>query len=127
VSGIRDLAVGALLAAPFLFPVLACSGQPPAPAPAESSYTVAAEILEVSAPDAPRREVLLAHDAVPDFVDIDGKVVGMAAMTMPFPVAPSVDLGAYQPADRVRATFVVRFHGSPAYEVTRLEKISPPP
>lgn len=119
--------VGVLLAAPLIFSFLACSGQTTTPPPVEHTYTVAAEILKISAPDAPRREVLLAHDAVPDFVDIDGKVVGMAAMTMPFPVSPSVDLSAYQPADRVRATFVVRFHGSPAYEVTRLEKISPPP
>jgi Cu/Ag efflux protein CusF len=105
--------------------VLSCRGNPPALP--EHRYTVAAEIIRVSAPDSPRREVVLQHEAVPEFVDIDGKKVGMEAMTMPFPVAPGVDLSAFQASDAVRATFVVRFHGSPAYEVIQLEKNPSPP
>lgn len=100
--------------------IAACRGNPPALQ--EHSYTVAAEIIRISAPNAPRREILLQHEAVPEFVDQNGNRVGMAAMTMPFPVAASVNLPDFQPTDKVRATFVVRFQGSPPYEVTRLER-----
>lgn len=105
--------------------VLSCRGNPPALP--EHTYTVAAEIIRISSPNEPRREILLQHEAVPEFVDQDGNKVGMAAMTMPFPVAARVNLADFQPTDKVRATFVVRFQGSPPYEVTRLEKNSSRP
>lgn len=114
-----------LVTAPLLVLLAAACGAPAPPAAGEHTYTVAAEVIRISTPDAPRREIVLQHEAIPDFLDADGKKVGMEAMTMPFPVATGIDLGAFQPDDRVSATFVVRFQGSPPYEITKLEKISP--
>lgn len=104
----------------------ACGGSSPSVG-TEHSYTVTAEIVRLPKPDAPRRDLVLAHEAIPEFVDIRGENTGMEAMTMPFPLAQGLDLGSLQPGDHVRATFVVRFQGSPPYQVTHLEKISDSP
>lgn len=95
--------LGALL---LLAPLVACRTEVSPPPPA-STYEVAGEIVRL--PTAERPEILLQHEAVPGFRDENGKVVGMDAMTMPFPLAPDVPLTGLAVGDAVLFTLEVRW------------------
>jgi Cu/Ag efflux protein CusF len=73
--------------------------QPSAPA---REYTVRGEIVRVGP-----SEVTIRHEAIPDFADRSGAVVGMNAMVMPFPLARGVDVVGLAPGARVRFRFVM--------------------
>jgi Cu/Ag efflux protein CusF len=70
-------------------------------------YTVRGEVVRVSPPGAAAAELSIRHEAIPDFADRTGAVVGMAAMVMPFPVAPGVSLAGVEPGDKVRFRFAM--------------------
>ena len=79
--------------------------QAAAPAQASASareYTVRGEVVRVGP-----SELTLRHEAIPDFADRSGAVVGMNAMVMPFPVASGVDLVGLAPGARIRFRFVM--------------------
>jgi Cu/Ag efflux protein CusF len=65
----------------------------------------------------------IQHEAIPTFVNIAGKKVGMMAMTMPFAVATGVSLKGISPGDKISFTYEVRFHGEPRNLVTRVAKL----
>ena len=92
--------------------------------PSDGTYTVRAEV--VGLPDPAReadRQLRIHHEAVPDFVGFEGEVVGMASMTMPFPVAPGVDLEGVAEGDPVEVTFEVRWEGSPPLRIVDLREL----
>lgn len=102
------------------------TGEDEAAGPADQSYTVRGEV--VAPPDRERRgvrQLRVRHEAIPDFVGFDGEVVGMASMTMPFPVAPDVSLEGVEPGDPVELTFEVRWEGSPPLRIVGLRKLPP--
>jgi hypothetical protein len=55
----------------------------------------------VALPPKPGGELVLRHEAIPDFTDKSGAVVGMSSMVMPFPVAPDLSLAAIAPGDKI--------------------------
>lgn len=87
-------------------------------------YTVRGEIVRVPAPGAPARELLLRHEAIPDFVSASGQVVGMDAMVMPFAVAPDVSLDGIRPGDKIEAVLAVDW-SRPSTRIERLQKLPP--
>jgi Cu/Ag efflux protein CusF len=109
---------GMLLALAALLLAAACR---PAPPPV---YQVRGESRQL--PVAPARDLMIRHEAIPDFKDEAGRVVGMEAMTMPFTLAPGVELGGLAPGDRVEFTLEVRWD-DPANlaRITRLVRLPP--
>ena len=85
-------------------------------------YTVRAEIVRLPDPAAPRREVALRHEAIDDFADASGKVVGMGAMVMPFELAPGVSLDGVGVGEKVEARFAVGW-SPPVLRVEELRKL----
>lgn len=86
-------------------------------------YTVNGEIVALPDPARPDgTDLYLRHEAIPDFVGVDGATVGMEAMTMGFPLASGVDLAGLEVGDAVVFDFEVRWQGSPPLQVTRVER-----
>lgn len=78
----------------------------------------------------PGAELKIHHEHIPGFKTKEGSVnvtadgvPGMKSMIMPFPVGEGVDLSGFAVGDTVKFTFVVHWGGSPAWEVTRIEKM----
>lgn len=119
-----------LPAALLLLALAACRDSAPAPAagpapgPADGlrRYTVRAELVRLPDPAAPRREVALRHEAIDDFADANGKVVGMGAMVMPFELAPGVSLDGLAAGEKVEARFAVGW-SPPLLRVEQLRKL----
>ena len=59
-----------------------------------------------------KTQLSILHEAIPDFVGINGDVVGMKSMTMPFTVADSVDLTDIEPGSRVQIELSVDWNRS---------------
>lgn len=99
----------------------------PEPAtPPDGTYTVRAEVVGV--PESERqddRQLRIHHEALPDFVGFEGEVVGMASMTMPFPLGPDVDLEGVDEGDPVEVTFEVRWEGTPPVRIVELRELPP--
>ena len=68
-------------------------------------YTIRAEVVRL--PERPGGDVVLRHEAVDDFTDMDGAVVGMDSMTMPFPVARGAWPEGVKVGDKLEALLVV--------------------
>jgi hypothetical protein len=78
----------------------------------------------------PGTELKIHHEHIPGFKTKEGSVnvtadgvPGMKSMIMPFPAGEGVDLSGFAVGDTVKFTFVVHWGGSPAWEVTRIEKM----
>lgn len=97
-----------------------CSSQrEPTAAPAQT-YEVRGVVARL--PDGPGTELMISHEAIPDFVNVAGDTVGMNAMTMGFPVAEQVDLEGFVPGDSVLIRFEVRWGQPKPLQLTRMER-----
>ncbi len=92
-------------------------------APSIRSYTVRGTLKTIEP-----TQLQVRHEAIPTFVDKDGTVVGMKAMTMPFPLGPGISTEGFAVDDAVMMTFDVDYtrEGMP-HQVTQLEHTTPPP
>lgn len=116
------IAVIALLA-------LACSTPPETPSTASSearTYEVRGLVQKLpnGATPAPQ-EILIRHEAIPDFVDIHGQQVGMDAMTMPFPVTQPALVDGIAVGDKISFQFEVSWESSPPLRMKTIEKLPP--
>jgi Cu/Ag efflux protein CusF len=91
--------------------------------PPDQTYTVRGEVRGLPRKGDHPRQIRVRHEPVPDFVGFEGDVVGMASMTMPFPLADSVDLDDVEEGDKVEMTFEVRWEGSPPIQVVELHEL----
>lgn len=110
----------ALLAA-----LTACRERPSgggAAAPSVRRYTVRGEVVKLPDPGAKPAQLSLRHEAIPDFADSSGAVVGMAPMVMPFDVAPGVALEGLRAGDKVEVTLAVDW-SRPSLLVEGLRKL----
>ena len=73
--------------------------------------------------DDPDHAMMIQHEAIKDFKNPDGEVIGMMSMTMPFPVGPGVSLEGIQPGDTVQFTFELRWKGKPPFQLTSIQKL----
>jgi Cu/Ag efflux protein CusF len=87
------------------------------------SYTVRGVVRQLPDPADPSAQLLIRHEAVPDFVDVDGQQTGMPAMTMPFTPPADLSLEGIEIGDSVELTFTVDWNASPAMELTALRKL----
>ena len=93
------------------------SGQPPA------SYLVRGIVRQLPAPEGAARELLVHHEAIPEFEDADGEVVGMNSMTMSFPMVDQGLAAELEVGDRIEMKFEVRWNGGNPLAVTAIERL----
>lgn len=114
------LALGIALAAVACSP--AAEEAEPLPEP-DQVYTVRGEVMGLPQGPGELRQLRVRHESVPDFVDSEGEVVGMASMTMPFPVAEDVDVDDLEAGDKVEMTFEVRWEDGRPLRVVGVEEL----
>ena len=95
--------------------------QAPGRTPADASYRSRGVVYQV--PAAPGGELVLYHEAVPEFVDRKGERSGMDSMAMPFAVPVEVSLDGIEKGDKVEFAFEVRWKGAPTLVVTELREL----
>ncbi|HTP27298.1 MAG TPA: hypothetical protein VMK12_16805 [Anaeromyxobacteraceae bacterium] len=111
-----------LLAAIGLVMGPGCHGKKASRVPSQAkSYTVRGEVVRGAKPEESGREILVQHEAIEDFVDRDGRVVGMATMIMPFEVEPS-EAKKLAVGDIVELRFSVDWD-RPSYRVEWVQKL----
>jgi hypothetical protein len=90
-------------------------------------YTVRGIVSRLPDPDATdktrRENMLIRHAPIPDYKNASGEVVGMAAMTMPFPVADGVSLAGLEKGDPVEFTFSMRWEPTGHYEIIEITEL----
>jgi hypothetical protein len=86
-------------------------------------YTVLGTISKLPDADGPDKSLYVRHAPIPDYKNADGEVVGMAAMTMPFPVAEGVSLEGVEVGDPVEFTFTMRWKPTGKYEIVELTEL----
>jgi Cu/Ag efflux protein CusF len=91
--------------------------------PSARRYTVRGEVLRLPPAGAPG-QLVLRHEAIPDFVDSSGAVAGMEAMAMPFDVAPAVRLDGMSVGDKVEAVLAVDW-ARPSLRIEELRRLPP--
>jgi hypothetical protein len=65
------------------------------------------------------------HEAIDDFKDTEGAVVGMDAMTMQFPLSDPSLLEGLAVGDKVELTYLVDWQGDPMQDVGAVTRLSP--
>lgn len=88
-------------------------------------YTIRGQVTQLPDPASPGSGLYLQHEAVDDFVDREGKTVGMDPMNMPFPVAAGVSLEGIAPADVVEFDLHVDWQADSPVAITRIRKLPP--
>jgi Cu/Ag efflux protein CusF len=114
------LAVAALLLAG-----VACTGgekKAPAPGAAARRYTFRAEVVRLPEPGLKRPEITLRHERIPDFVNAEGKTVGMDAMVMPFEVGQGASLAGVDVGDKVAVRLAVDWSG-PTFRLEEVKEL----
>ena len=96
-----------------------CSKSGDAPEPAQS-YVVRGQVRVMPGE---RPEIEIQHEAIPDFVDYRGKQAAMAAMTMPFGLAPGLALHGIAVGDKVEFTMAVDWDRKPSGYLTAIRKL----
>jgi len=86
-------------------------------------YTVRGVISKLPTIDSPDPSVYIRHAPIPGYKNEDGEVVGMAAMTMPFPVAEGVSTEGLQVGDPVEFTFTMRWKPTGHYEIVAIDEL----
>lgn len=82
------------------------------PAPLTHTYHTRGIIKSIPVAGNPAAELQIQHEAINDFVDGAGAVVGMNAMTMPFPrLADGVSLQGLAIGDKVAFSFINTWSG----------------
>jgi hypothetical protein len=89
------------------------------------TYKVRGQVTQLPDPANPGSGLHVQHEAVDDFVDREGKTVGMDPMNMPFPVADGVSLEGIAPADYVEFDLHVDWQADSPVAITRLHKLPP--
>lgn len=88
-------------------------------------YTVRGKVDQLPDAKDPASQLMIAHEAIDDFVDRDGKASGMDSMTMSYPLADGVKTAGLAVGDPVELTLHVDWSADRPAEITRLEKLPP--
>jgi hypothetical protein len=100
--------------------VVSCTGKGP---DSGRTYTTRGQVIQLPDPANPATGLTLNHEAVDQFMDRQGEIVGMDPMSMPFPVAKDVSLEGLQVSDVVEFDLHVDWSQEPAAEITRIRKL----
>jgi hypothetical protein len=131
---LRPAAGCAILCLVSGFWLAACDRSPPAPGPSAATqttqlaepdqvYTVRGRIIDLPDPSRPASGFQVRHEAIDDFKNTQGQVVGMDAMVMPFTPARELSLDGFAVGDIVELTFEVRWKTPPRSRVIELRKL----
>ncbi|MFI4917329.1 MAG: hypothetical protein ACIAS6_12590 [Phycisphaerales bacterium JB060] len=121
--------IGPLLAAGLVvctLSLLACEAeQDEAPAAPDARYTTQGRVYSLPDPASPASEFKIHHEAIPNFVNGQGEVVGMNSHPMSFPrVAEGIDIDSLEVGQPVRFTFDVTWgEAAPTWTITELERL----
>lgn len=88
------------------------------------TYTVRGEIVQLPSAESVDQQMLIRHEAIPDFINDQGEKVGMMSMTMQFPVGKDVSLEGLAVGDAISFTFDLDWSGTPPYKVVKIEKLA---
>jgi hypothetical protein len=116
------------VAALLLTALVLTSGLVACSAPEQESavtYHLRGQVTALPDPADPLSDLRIRHEPVDDFVSMDGEVVGMDSMNMPFPVGGGVDVSDLQVGDKVAFTMVVDWDADVPYQVTEIEVLPP--
>jgi len=91
-------------------------------APAHT-YSLEGVIRAIPAPVAEGQIVTILHQAIPDFRNVEGDVVGMMSMPMPFLLPDGFDLKSLNVGDAVKFTFVVDWKSKLPTQITSIETL----
>ncbi len=120
----RGLVLGALLAALLVGFFVAGCGEPGGGAPAADgevrTYRVRGEVTAVSG-----RNLAIRHEAIDDFEDASGEIVGMDSMTMTFSVEDEVPLEEIEAGTRIRFELAVNWDQTQPASITEIEVLRP--
>ncbi|MES1241677.1 MAG: copper-binding protein [Acidobacteriota bacterium] len=87
------------------------------------TYTTRGQVIQLPDPANPGTGLTLNHEAIDQFVDRQGELVGMDPMSMPFPVAKGVSLEGIQVSDIVELKLHVDWSAEPAAEITEIREL----
>lgn len=101
--------------------LLACGEQAPTP---DARYTTQGRVYSVRTPDSPASEFKIFHEAIPNFMNAQGQVVGMPSHPMTFPrAADGIDLDSLEVGQAVHFTFDVTWQPTATWIITELEHL----
>jgi hypothetical protein len=101
---------------------LGCRGPAKAAGEVPRRYSVRGEVVQLPDSRRPGSELLVRHEAIDDFVNRAGDMVGMDAMVMPFPVEAPLSAAGLSLGDKVEVGFAVDWERS-RLVVERLERL----
>jgi hypothetical protein len=87
------------------------------------TYTTRGQVIQLPDPANPGTGLTLNHEAIDQFVDRQGELVGMDPMSMPFPVAKDVSLEGIQVGDVVEFKLHVDWSAGPAAKITGVREL----
>jgi hypothetical protein len=120
--------IAALLCGAFAtaFAPIGCSKPPPVaarPKP-DQSYVVRGRIAALPDPSAKAAYLEIHHEIIPDFRDSEGKPIGMAEMSMPFPaIAAGVSLSGLKVGDPIEFVMEIRWAEIPPHTLASIRKL----
>ncbi len=88
-------------------------------------YTVRGRVAQLPEAGNASSGFVISHQAVDDFVDRTGEVVGMDPMTMSFPLGPRVSLAGLAVNDPIEFTLHADWSAVPPVRITSLHKLPP--
>lgn len=91
--------------------------------PPPRSYKLRGTVRQVSDPGTAHPQVWIHHEAVPDFVGIDGKVEPMKAMTMPFTASDTLDLSSLTPGTKIAFELTVDWSADEPGLITAIDTL----
>lgn len=86
-------------------------------------YEVRGEVVELPDPNDPTTGFYVRHEAIDEFRSMDGEIVGMDSMTMPFSVADEISFEGISVGDPITFRLTVDWDGDPMMQVTDIEKL----
>lgn len=89
--------------------------------PPPAAYEVRGLVRQVKEQSIGRTQLSIHHEAMPEFVGIQGEVEGMKSMTMPFTVAETVDLEGVAPGTKVLFQLTVDWSAPEPALITGIE------
>lgn len=89
------------------------------------SYSVRGLVRQLPEANRRGRELLVWHEAIVEFKDMEGEVVGMESMSMGFPLADDELAAGLAVGDRIRMDFDVRWDSGHPLTLTAIEKLPP--
>jgi Cu/Ag efflux protein CusF len=87
------------------------------------TYTTRGQVVQLPDPANPGTGLTLNHEAIDQFMDRQGEIVGMDPMSMPFPVAKDLSLEGLQVGDVVELKLHVDWGGDPEVEIVELREL----